>query len=45
MMKTHAENTPPDALTAWRKAFFTKAKRTNSMALFTSSRGDKTRNE
>ena len=24
-MKTHAENTPSDALTAWRKAFFTKA--------------------
>ena len=24
MMKTHAENTPPDALTAWRKAFFTR---------------------
>jgi hypothetical protein len=45
MMKTHAENTPPDGLTAWRKAFFTKAKRANSMALFTSSRGDKTRNE
>ena len=24
MTKTHAENTPSDALTAWRKAFFTK---------------------
>jgi hypothetical protein len=30
MMKTDAENTPPDALTAWRKAFFTKAKHTDS---------------
>jgi len=44
-MKTDAENTPSDALTAWWEAFFTKAKRTNSMALFMSSRGDKTRNE
>ena len=24
MTQTHAENTPSDALTAWRKAFFTK---------------------
>ena len=24
MTKTHSENTPSDALTAWRKAFFTK---------------------
>ncbi len=24
MTETHAENTPSDALTAWRKAFFTK---------------------
>ena len=24
MTKTHAENAPSDALTAWRKAFFTK---------------------
>ena len=24
MTKTHAENTPADALTAWRKAFFTR---------------------
>ncbi len=24
MTKTHSENTPSDALTTWRKAFFTK---------------------